>query len=313
MIWNKTFIIDMEKIKCNGCHYEHNCPMAEAGFDCFTVDVCPYIKDEQSRTSNPAKVVFTKNDLECLIEAIVNDCNMNKEDIVDVLEGVLTSVRGEGSETDNKKGIEECCLKVFDKEEDFVDLGLPSGTLWAKCNLGAEKETDFGHFFQWGDTQGYKNESEHQFNWEDYKFGNYNSLTKYNNTDRLTLLEPSDDSAVTATSGQASMPTKAQLEELVNNTNHEWVRLENGVNGMKFWKKGTEEPTDGNSYIFIPAAGNCGGGGRYGVGYWGNVWSASRYGSGAYGAWLMDFDAGGVGMGSSLRCSGYSVRGVLNK
>lgn len=107
----------MEKTNCNGCHYEHSCPMAEAGFGYFTMDVCPYIKNEHTNASNPAKVVFTKNDLQCLIEAIVKDCNVDKEDIVEVLEGVLTSVRGEGSETDNKKGIEECCLKVFDNEE----------------------------------------------------------------------------------------------------------------------------------------------------------------------------------------------------
>ena len=39
---------------------------------------------------------------------------------------------------------------------DYVDLGLPSGTLWATCNVGASKPTDYGSYFQWGDTQGYK-------------------------------------------------------------------------------------------------------------------------------------------------------------
>ena len=49
----------------------------------------------------------------------------------------------------------------YEKENDpyngheYVDLGLPSGTLWAKCNVGAETETDYGLYFQWGDTQGY--------------------------------------------------------------------------------------------------------------------------------------------------------------
>jgi len=135
----------------------------------------------------------------------------------------------------------------------------------------------------------------------------------YNNTDQLTLLETSDDSAVAATGGQASMPTKAQLEELRDNTEHRWLRLANGVNGMKFWKKGTEEPTDGNSYIFIPAAGYCYYGSHYGVGSWGYVWSASRNGSGADYAWCMFFNAGDVGMYGSIRCSGDSVRAVVSK
>ena len=205
---------------------------------------------------------------------------------------------------------------VYDEIDDTddgqpVDLGLPSGTKWMKSNIGATKPSDFGKFFQWGDTQGYEDASEHQFKWDGYKFGSESSLTKYNNTDGLTLLELSDDSAVAATGGQASMPTKAQLEELKNNTEHRWLRLANGVNGMKFWKKGTEEPTDGNSYIFIPAAGYCDYGGRRGVGSWGLVWSASRYESSADIAWGMYFDAGGVGMDDDLRCDGYSVRGVV--
>ena len=37
----------------------------------------------------------------------------------------------------------------------YVDLGLPSGTLWATCNVGADKPSDFGLYFQWGDVQGY--------------------------------------------------------------------------------------------------------------------------------------------------------------
>jgi len=208
--------------------------------------------------------------------------------------------------------------KTFDEIDDTddgqpVDLGLPSGTKWMKSNIGATKPSDFGKFFQWGDTQGYSGIVEHQFSWEDYKWGNYNSLTKYNNTDHLTTLGVCDDSAVAATGGQASMPTKAQLEELRDNTEHRWLRLANGVNGMKFWKKGTEEPTDGNSYIFIPAADGCYNGSRGGVGSWGYVWSASRDESGAYGAWSMYFDAGDVLMSDYGRCSGCSVRGVVAK
>jgi len=209
---------------------------------------------------------------------------------------------------------------TFDEIDDTddgqpVDLGLPSGTKWMKSNIGATKPSDLGLYFQWGDTQGYEDASEHQFSWDEYKWGTYDNLTKYNNTDGLITLEASDDSAVAATGGQASMPTKAQLEELRDNTEHRWLRLANGVNGMKFWKKDTEEPTDGNSYIFIPAAGYCDDGSHDDVGYWGCVWSASRDESNASSAWSMSFDAdtGDVGMSYDYRCYGYSVRAVVSE
>ena len=198
--------------------------------------------------------------------------------------------------------------------KDFVDLGLPSGTLWAKCNLGAEKETDFGLFYQWGDTQGYVGVNEHQFKWNDYKWENSDNITKYNKTDNKLVLDNEDDPVFVATNGKFKTPTQEQLQELMNHTDNEWVENfeGSGVNGMKFWKKDTEEPTDGDSYIFIPAAGNCYVGGHHGVGSWGYVWSDSRYESSAYGAWYMHFYAGDFYMNVYSRCNGYSVRGVVN-
>jgi len=53
---------------------------------------------------------------------------------------------------------------------EYVDLGLPSGTLWAKCNIGANSETDYGLYFAWGETQGYADASTKAFSWSDYKF-----------------------------------------------------------------------------------------------------------------------------------------------
>ena len=41
------------------------------------------------------------------------------------------------------------------KQYEYIDLGLPSGLKWAKCNVGAEKETDYGYYFQWGETTPY--------------------------------------------------------------------------------------------------------------------------------------------------------------
>ena len=63
---------------------------------------------------------------------------------------------------------------------EYVDLGLPSGLKWAKCNVGATSETDYGDYFMWGSTE--PNTAD-ECNWATYKHcnGTYNTLTKYNN------------------------------------------------------------------------------------------------------------------------------------
>ena len=101
------------------------------------------------------------------------------------------------------------------------------------------------------------------------------------------------------------MPTKEQLQELIDHTNHKWTSI-NGVNGMKFINK-----NDSSKYIFIPATGYCKNGSRNDVGSWGNVWSVSRYEPYGICAWSMGFNAGDVGMNyGSDRCFGFSVRAV---
>ena len=201
--------------------------------------------------------------------------------------------------------------------ENVVDLGLPSGTLWVKCNLGAEKETDFGLFYQWGDTQGYSSVNVHQFSWNNYKWGTGDNLTKYNSTDEWAqllalksnklVLDDEDDPVWAATDGKMKSPTKEQLQELRDHTNLEWVEID-GVKGMKFINK-----NDDTKYIFIPAAGDCIGSGYDGVGSWGFLWSSSRDSDDPRYAWRLYFDSGNISMYSTYRCLGYSVRGVINR
>ena len=144
--------------------------------------------------------------------------------------------------------------------KDYVDLGLPSGTLWATCNVGADNPEDYGDYFAWGETTGYNN-GKTNFSWSTYKYcnGSEHTLTKYCNdssfgnngfTDSLTELLPEDDAA-TANWGQYwCMPTQAQLEELINSsyTTSTWT-TQNGKNGYIITSK-----KNGNS-IFLPAAG----------------------------------------------------------
>ena len=192
-------------------------------------------------------------------------------------------------------------------EENLIDLGLPSGTLWAKCNLGAEKETDPGLFYQWGDTEGHRTSRRgYTFNWNTYKYGtSWDNITKYNESDK-TVLDNEDDPVYVATDGKMKSPTKEQLEELRGYTNHEWTEID-GVKGMKLINK-----NDSTKYIFIPAAGFCSSSYRYRVNSWGFVWSSSRYSDSPNIAWYMYCYSGNVGTDFDLRCGGFCVRGVLN-
>lgn len=186
---------------------------------------------------------------------------------------------------------------------EWIDLGLPSGLLWASTNVGAEKPEDFGLYFAWGETQGYEGVTiDKQFTWDDYKFGTENNLTKYNDTDGLTILELEDDAAYQS-DNTCRMPTKADLEELIANTDSTWETL-NGVNGRRFISK-----TNGNS-IFVPVAGGCYDGSVGNVGSYGYLWSSSLGESNSESTWYLYFYSGNVRVNSGRRYGGLSVRAV---
>lgn len=131
---------------------------------------------------------------------------------------------------------------------EFVDLGLPSGLLWATCNVGANSPEEYGLYFAWGETEGYTAEDvaagKKVFNWDNYKFGTKDNLTKYNATDGLTILELEDDAAYQS-DNSCRMPNKDEIQELIDNTTSTWETL-NGINGRRFTSN-----TNGNS-IFLP-------------------------------------------------------------
>ena len=132
---------------------------------------------------------------------------------------------------------------------DVVDLGLPSGMLWATYNVGATKQTEVGDYFAWGETTPKK-----RYNWSTYRWctvdstGAFDKFTKYNNIDSTTVLDSEDDAA-TANWGNAwRMPTIKESDELVNGCTWDWTKDFQGskVAGMV----GTSK-TNGN-IIFLP-------------------------------------------------------------
>ena len=144
---------------------------------------------------------------------------------------------------------------------EYVDLGLPSGTKWATCNVGADKETDYGFYFAFGETKGYSCFTDAKaFNWGDYKFSvnGYNAkFSKYNNTDGKKVLDLCDDAAYIHMGGKWHMPTIEQIRELKSNTISNWVTNYNGsgVGGMLFTSK-----SDNSKKLFLPGCGYLGNG-----------------------------------------------------
>ena len=193
----------------------------------------------------------------------------------------------------------------------YVDLGLPSGLKWAKCNIGATSETDYGDYFMWGSTTP---NTASQCTWSNAPFNN--RLDSYNEEyfnahksewlDDNNNLKPEYDAASHIMGGDWKMPTNAELQELINYTTKEWTQV-NGVNGYKFTSK--KEGFQNNS-IFIPAAGYCSDGSVGNVGSSGGVWSSSLFTSGNNYAWGLYFNSSNCTMGNSNRYYGRSVRGV---
>ena len=201
----------------------------------------------------------------------------------------------------------ENIIKGMDSTE-WVDLGLPSGTFWAKCNLGATTETAYGNYYMWGSTMP---NTASQCNWTNAPFNggntdyNADAFNKVKNTVcPKDILAKGYDAAYKATNGAARMPTKDEFQELFDYTTKEWVNI-NDVNGYKF------TGSNGNS-IFIPAAGDCYDGSVDNVGSVGGVWSSSLGTSGIDNAWNLGFSLGGCYMSGNLRCYGLSIRLVRN-
>lgn len=149
---------------------------------------------------------------------------------------------------------------------EYVDLGLPSGTLWATCNVGANNPEEYGDYFAWGETETkdvydwpyYKwahwvidTISDYYFNvkeetWYKYYFKNWTDNSS-SPGDGKTVLDPEDDAAYVNWGSKWRMPTLEQFQELLSKCDWQWTE-KNGVNGQLV------TGPNGNS-IFFPAAG----------------------------------------------------------
>ena len=277
----------------------------EAEFDDLLDLFCDYAEDGSEVSFHNANISNAKgpSDKESVSYSTADREAMKRWMRARESEGMTVTVK-----YDNKTGEYVGNAYKTAPQPQWVDLGLPSGLLWARCNVGALSPKGFGDYFAWGET-----ETKSEYLWSNYRYGiDYCHLTKYCNdasfgdngfTDTLTILKPGDDAA-TANKNNARTPTESEWYELLNYCTGEWTTID-GVNGYRF------TGPNGNS-IFLPATGGKG----WNTGEGGHYWSASVYQSYPFTATDFKFyhfsDTTEVGayMGYDDRAEGFSIRAV---
>lgn len=177
----------------------------------------------------------------------------------------------------------ECSLSLLDsitfkegdiiikEEHEWVDLDLPSGTLWATCNIGANSPEEYGDYFAWGET-----EPKLYYSLSTYKLceGTFNTNTKYCTkegngiVDNKIELEPIDDAAIVNWGISWQVPSKEQFKELINANNCIInMTTQEGVEGWLITSKSN------NNNIFLPATGYFEGSNLYHLNEYGCYWS----------------------------------------
>ena len=202
---------------------------------------------------------------------------------------------------------------------EYVDLGLPSGLKWAKCNLGASKPSDYGDYYAWGETA-----PKADFTWDTYKWmqaghSHWRYITKYTFADgqtggiwydsagafigdNKTVLDAADDAATANLGSPWRMPTVDEIRELRDNCTWTWT-TQDGVNGYQV------DGPNGNA-IFLPASGCRQNSGLSEAGTEGYYWSLSTDNSVC--AHMVEFaeDLGVTVWNNFYRFLGFSVRPV---
>ena len=195
---------------------------------------------------------------------------------------------------------------------EYVDLGLPSGTMWATCNVGANKAEDQGLLFQFGRVDGYKyGDNNNQFRTKDQNLEDtgdeYTPLSTSGKVyKKNNILDLKDDAAHVNMGGKWIMATKDDLKELLDNTSHK-VETINRIKGMLFTSN-----INGRQ-LFIPFAGYWHGR-FYNEGSCARVWSSQVHASYDYNAYrLYCYSKNDANVFNDNRSFAFSVRGVFRK
>ena len=182
-----------------------------------------------------------------------------------------------------------------DNHPHLIDLGLPSGTKWACCNVGAENPEDYGGYYAWGET-----EEKDYYSWDTYIHCDGSPSTCHDLGSDIAGAQY--DVAHVKWGGSWVMPSKVQQDELRFNCTYTWTTL-NGVSGGQF------TGSNGGS-IFLPAAGYRWGDNLSDAGSRGYYWSSTQNPSRSNGAYYLYFNSGYASWSGNNRDYGRTVRPV---
>lgn len=187
---------------------------------------------------------------------------------------------------------------------DYVDLGLPSGHLWAKYNLGATSEEQTGGYYAWGELT-----AKSDYTWNNYEYGSSKSCRDLGDISGDTYFDPASGKCVIIKSGSVSktyvsqMPLKADFEELVSKCTVV-KKTVNGVVGLRF------TGPNGNS-IFLPFTGSWYDGKKYNQGESAFYWSGSIYTGNTQRAYSLSIKSGVDEVSKCFRRTGLNIRPVF--
>ena len=229
-----------------------------------------------------------KNEIANLVKA-VEDGNKSEADALAEIAKKIEALKAAGGSTTVVK--------------DCVDLGLPSGLMWRKYNVGANSEYEKGNYYAWGETVTKQKYDITTYKWVEI-IGEKTDYTKYNETDKLTLLQPEDDAATANLGNNYRTPTVKEWEELLAECTWEVATTTNKNNKtvIDYWKV---VGPNGN-FIILPSAG------YYYVDKWKN---SGCYQSASEEAINWEIDETNVmpSMYKVIRENGYPVRPVFEK
>lgn len=180
---------------------------------------------------------------------------------------------------------------------EAVDLGLPSGTLWAKWNMGATAPEEYGDYYAWGET-----ETKKGYGWYNYEHCDGTDDTCHDIGAEISGTKY--DVAHVKWGGDWQLPTSKQIDELVKYCQHK-VTTSKGV-------KGTLVTGPNGNTIFLPCAGFMSGTKLYGPGKYGLYKSGTRDGGDFRESWLLNADADGFVRIGIWNSTGHSVRPVIS-
>ncbi len=225
---------------------------------------------------------------------------------------------GEVTHTHNLSDIDSLTVEILGETpntpdelngHEYVDLGLPSGTLWATCNVGAYLPADYGDYFAWGETK-----SKTTYDWNTYRLASgsndmfkYNTLSSHGTIDNKTVLEAANDAATANWGSDWRMPTREEFQELGRYCTWIWTGKTNTIGDSIYGYELISKFNDNS--IFLPAVSNT-----YDTSFAsGNYWSSSLFAeepNRAYNLNFSNFYLGDHNCYDNYRYHGFFVRPV---